>query len=311
MAKNFLRIAIVVIFCGVAFQYWPVTIHLRSASSAEIVSIRMPSKDKRRLEFFFREVCFLNVWAYTLMGSKPMSIDQYTRPWNAFRNSVSSADFKDIFLECFWPPNLRKMRYHLSPKELKMKLGWETLNKYSEYFPDSRFFLYTNQRNDQEIVDLILVDKKKVAAVVKGHFEDFRQVLKNLEMTPEDLLYKENMRVFLKSLQHNGLFGTILGFGRENAWQFFRYQEIDPKERPMVSAWPEEEIVNLEQLNKRIQSFQTWEVTDLFYPRFACDPQSEETKKVKQIYREEREKILKYYEGKDLVEATLNLFSQT
>ena len=79
----------------------------------------------------------------------------------------------------------------------------------------------------------------------------------------------------------------------------------------MVSAWPEEEIVNLEQLNKRIQSFQTWEVTDLFYPRFACDPQSEETKKVKQIYREEREKILKYYEGKDLVEATLNLFSQT
>jgi hypothetical protein len=42
--------------------------------------------------------------------------------------------------------------------------------------------------------------------------------------------------------------------------------------------------------------------------RFTCDPESEETKQLKSTYRKEREKIIQYFDGKDLVEAALSLF---
>ena len=78
----------------------------------------------------------------------------------------------------------------------------------------------------------------------------------------------------------------------------------------MVSAWPDEESVNLEKLSQKDLSFQPWDLYDLFYPRFACDPESDETKQLKRTYKEEREKIVKYYEGKDVVEATLSCLVQ-
>jgi len=115
-------------------QYWPVTINIRGPVPEENFSIRMPLRDKKRLEFFFREVCFLNVWAYTLMGSKPMSIEQYRTPWAAFLKQIKHPDFKDVLLECFWPPDFKKTCSFFRPEQLKMKLGWETLNKYISYF---------------------------------------------------------------------------------------------------------------------------------------------------------------------------------
>ncbi len=210
---------------------------------------------------------------------------------------------------CFWPPNFKRICYLVTPKELKMKLGWECLNKYLPLFHNSRFVLYTDCRDDNEIVDLTLVDKMKLIRIVKQHSKDFQVLLQNETMQPEDLLDHENLHRFLKNLNNNGLFGTILGFGRNNAWLYDNYYN-QPDKRLMVSAWPEEELVNLDQLNQQTQAFQSWELSDLFYPRFACDPNSEETKQLKQTYREEREEIVKYFEGKDLVEATLSLFNQ-
>ncbi len=310
MIKGFLKAFALFVLGWWTIQYWPVTVEVRSITSEEVITIRMPLKDKRRLEFFFREVCFLNVWAYTLLGNKPMSLDQYTKPWYAFRNSFKNLDFNDTLKECIWPPDFQRICYELTPKELKIKLGLEALNKYLQYFPNSRFFLFTRYRNGNEIVDFRLVDKIKVIETVKNNFKDFQNVLLNLKITPEDLLQKEIMQIFLENLKHDGLLGTLLGFGRDNAWLFSKYHGMDPLKRPMVSAWPEEELINLDQLNLRTQSFQSWELSDLFYPRFACDPDSGETKRLKQIYREEREKIIEYYTGKDIVEATLSLFNQ-
>jgi hypothetical protein len=160
------------------------------------------------------------------------------------------------------------------------------------------------------MVGLELVDKKQIITVIKQNIEDFQDALKNQRIEPEELVDHAKLRAFMQSLGHEGFAGILLGYGRDNAWLYYKSLQNNLAVWPMVSAWAEEELVNLEQLNQRIMAFQPWELADLFYPRFACDPQSEETHRLKQTYRKEREKIIQYFEGKDLVEAALSLFNQ-
>src|SRR5271156_6572084 len=126
MKKWVLWIFVLSILSWQGYRYQPVTVHIRSTDSQKNFSIRMPLKDKKRLDFFFREVCFLNIWAYTLLGSKPCSIDQYTKPLVAFRNGIKHSDFFGILRLCFWPPHFERICYLLTPRQLKIKLGWET-----------------------------------------------------------------------------------------------------------------------------------------------------------------------------------------
>jgi hypothetical protein len=292
------------------YRYWPVTVHIRSADREKDFSIRMPLKDKQRLDFFFREVCFFNVWAYTLLGSKPSSIDQYTNPWVAFKNGIKHPDFFGILHLCFWPPHYQRIYYLLTPRQLKIKWGWEALKKYFHRFPNSRFALYESCSLDHEIVGLTLVDKKQMIALVREHFEDFQDALKNQGIEPEELIDHAKLWAFMRCLGDEEFAGTLLGYGRGNARLYAKWRESDSSVCPMESAWPEEQLVNLEQVNQRTMAFQPWELSDMFYPRFACDPESEETKQLKVTYRKEREKIIQYFEGKDLVEAALSLFNQ-
>lgn len=266
----------------------------------------MPSKDKKRLEWFFRNACFFNAWAYTLVGSKPISTHQYTKPWVAFRKVLKYAIA--VFPDYAWPPNFREICYFLNPEQLKIKVGWETLNKYMDYFPNSRFSLFT-YRDHSEIVGLVLIDKMKLIRIVKQNLADFQEILQMEGITPEELSNNETLHLFLRSLNNDGLLGTLLGFGRDNARLYQKYRNMDLQKRPMVAMWPGENDAWLERMNEKNLSFQSWQVSDLFYPLFVCDPQSEETEQLKQTYREEREKIMKYYEGKGVVEATLSLFT--
>lgn len=294
-------------------QYRPVTIHIRGSTPEKDFSIRMPLKDKKRLEYFFRDVCFLHEWAYTLMGSKPVSVHQYTKPWAAFQYAIKNLNVKNTLVQCFWPPDIYKISYHLNPEQLKGQLGAATLNKYMHYFPDSKFVLYTGC-HENTLMTLMLVDKIKVIKTVKQHLEDFQPTLKKHGLEPEDLIDKDKLYAFLKydpDDRNPDLFGgTLFGYGRDNAWLFSKYREMNSEEWPLTTPWPEEEFVNLEHLNQRTLSFQPWDLSDLFYPRFACDPLSEETRRLKQTYREEREKIIEYYQDKDVVEASLNLLNQ-
>lgn len=310
MKKFILWSLIAVIFIWNGLQYRPVTVHIRGATADDDFSIRMPLKDKKRLDYFFRDVCFLNAWAYTLIGSKPMSVHQYRKPWATVQYFIHHPELKYFLLNCFWPPNFREICLFFNPQQLKVKLGWKTLNKYISCFPNSRFVLYTNNSADNEIVVLIVADKKKLFKSVMNHLEDFQIVLHNEGINPEELIDEEKLHRFLIGVNTDGLIGTILGFGRDNSWLFEKARKLNTEEWPLASSWEELEEAHLEQLNEKDRSFKPWDISDLFYPPFACDPNSEETKELKQTYREEREKIIKYYEGKDVVEATLSLLNQ-
>lgn len=308
MRRTFSWVLLLLIVWGIN-QYWPVTVHISGIIPEEDFSIRMPLKDKKRLDWFFRYACFLNLWAYTSVGSKPMSTHQYTKPWVQFQKIIKHPELKSILGNALWPPDFRELCYLLNPEQLRIKLGWETLNKYFSSFPNSRFALLTYCGNN-DIVCLALVDKEKIIKIVNKHSSDFQEILQKLKMEQEDLFNNEKLYQFLKNLTSDGLIGTVLGFGRDNAHLYEKYAKMDPRERPMSTIWSDEHDAWLEQLGNKDLCLQPWDTSDLFYPLFACDPESEETRQLKQTYKGEREKIIKYYEGKDVVEATLSLLNQ-
>ncbi len=237
-----------------------------------------------------------------------MSTHQFTNPLAQIRKIINHPNLRYILLNAFWPPNFREICYLVNPEQLKMKLGWKTLNKYFSNFPNSKFALFTYYNDD--IVCLILVDKVKIIKIVQQYFSDFQDTLEAQRIEPWELSNNEKLYLFLKNLKDDGLIGTVLGFGRDNACLYQKYGRMDPQERPMSSIWSDEDDAWLERTGQKDLSFQPWDPSDLFYPLFACDPESEETKHLKQTYREEREKIVKYYEGKDVVEATFSLLNQ-
>lgn len=297
---------LLVVYCVV--QNWTVIVHVKGPTSEQDFSIRMPYKDKKRLEFFCRWTSFVSVWAYTTIGSKPSSVEHYTKPLAQIWNAIRSPRLRIYFFDAFWPPNFREIYCLFYPEQLRIKLGWETLNKYMKYFPDSRFALHTFYYGNN--VCISLVDKVKLINTIRSNFEDFQPVLKDQGITPEELADNEKLYSFLKNLKSVGLNGILLGYGRNNGLFFEKYKGRSEDESSMASMWPDEDDAWLERINEKDRSFQSWDLSDLFYPRFSCDPDSEETKQLKQTYRQEREEIVKYYEGKDVVEATFSLLNR-
>jgi hypothetical protein len=310
LKKKFLKFLLVLLALSIAIQHWPVRLHILGCSTGEDFSVPVTFKDKRRLEYFFRDVCFLNAWAYTLLGSKPMSIHQYTKPLKAMRNVAFHPELNEILLTCFWPPNLKEICYLFNPEQLKIKNGWDALNKHMRKIRSNRFALFSFDKGD--VVVLALVDKIKLIQIVDRHGDDFKEILETLNISSKELMIEDNLYLFLKSIHSDGLLGTLLGFGRENAWLFQKYKNMNSSllDRPMKGAWEGQESEYLEKICKKTRSFSPWDVSDLFYPPFACSPNSEETKKIKERYEEDRERIIHYYQGKDVVEATLSLFNQ-
>lgn len=307
MRRAFVGILSSTFLIWLLYQHWPVKVQVHSPEKE--FEIKMPRKDKKRLDFFFREVCFICPWSYTIAGSKPVSFHQYKKPFEAIKHVLFHDELKSILLACFWPPDIHEICFLFNPTQWRTKLGWESLKKYHEYFPESRFALFESVHGDTVV--LTIVNKTRLIEVVNQHRPDFQKNLEDLCITPEDLIENDKIQLFLEGFLTNGQIGTLLGYGRDNAHLFELYEKTNPSQRPMASMWFEEEDEWIERINDKDTSFQPWEISDIFYPPFACDPNSKETRQLKETYREEREKIIKCYEGKDIVEVTLSLLSRS
>jgi hypothetical protein len=104
--------------------------------------------------------------------------------------------------------------------------------------------------------------------------------------------------------KHEGLIGTLLGYGRENAWLFHRrdlgesihlsrFVDLQGKAASWLGFFGKQQIDVSEK--------------NLFLPTFIVDANSEETKQLKKNYLAIRKKILNVYSGKDFLVTTLAL----
>lgn len=291
-----------VLFLGVLilFLFWQlkenrkITLHIPTDKGKELV-LTMPLKDKKRLEYLFYDMVVLDNGGYTLFKNKPMYMGGFLKP-------IFSRDWR-LSIGSLILPNLR------------MRNSWETWEKYQHHFKDSDFLIWAEENPFMNLSDsaisIILVSKTKLRQTIETYIQDFKMVLKKENLTFEDLLKEAKEKPFLKEVVkgHDGLIGTLFGFGRSNAWLF--YEREQGKEVPLAPIWGEE-VLNF--MDNRPLSNWWWfgdcsaKIEDVLgYPFFLADPNSSETNQLKKEFLETRTKILEYYKDKDFLIATLTL----
>jgi hypothetical protein len=110
---------------------------------------------------------------------------------------------------------------------------------------------------------------------------------------------------------HDGLIGTLLGYGRNNAWAFHE------KSKNMQSFIDEKEQLRMKTFCQQQGSWKFFtgsfcrDFSYLPLPGFAADFNDPETKTLKNTYSKSRNKILDSYREKDFLEVTLHLLCES
>ena len=243
--------------------------------NGETVSLHISRRDARRLELFFRKLIIKDPFAYTLAGSKPISDTSFRKPLAPFFMVQSPS----------------------------MLQGWKIWEKYRIHFENPRFSFWIEENpwvKNQFLV--VLADQYHCNQVVQQHRQDFEQVLNKSPVNFNDLLHTQP---FFQNalLKHDALIGILFGFGRENSWDY-----CNPKKHKRL-IWSMKKARRLIfRLKSRSRFFRTPQACDMLLPFFVGDPDSEESKDLKKTYLAIREKLIRYYEGKEFLEATLSLF---
>jgi len=250
-------------------------------------SIRMPWKDKQQLTHLFYKMMIREDGGYTLFGCKPMHMNGYIKPFSWAR------DWNIFFLS-------------LCPSNLRTYWSWQTWQKYAYLLTNSQFLLWTEENptwpEPHDAVSILLVHRGKFNEAIRTHRQDFVAVLHRNEVDSEILLQESRSKPLLKTVLqgHNGLIGTLFGYGRSNAWLFEKRKNGESVS--LSPVWDQE-------LYKFMWDHRNSEDLSLTldYPSFYCDPNSSETQQLKDEFLKVRAKILEYYKGKEFLEATLGL----
>ena len=105
---------------------------------------------------------------------------------------------------------------------------------------------------------------------------------------------------------HQGLIGIVLGYGRDNSWQFHEAC----KNRTIVDwVWGEEDSYFVEESMELDIPLTDYYLSHYSCPSFAGDPNSAESLALKAEYILTKQKVVEYYKGKDFLEATLSLLA--
>lgn len=242
----------------------------------------LSKKDKKRLFNFMQEIFAGDSFAYTILGSKPVAWATYRTllpftTWSAFYSSLD--------------------KYNRT-----MRLGWKTWEKYRHLFT-SAYFFQEEVTNHPGFSSILLVNEQAFNAAVDKNKEDFQQVLKSEPIDGKTLLrLAKNHPLMGEVLQgHQALLGIVLGYGRNNSWEFLERSKV---RNPLDCVWGE-----IDEDNAIPEDTTTAYLSLYSCPSFAGDPDTEESLSLKKEYLLTKEKVLSYYKDKDFLEATLSLLA--
>jgi hypothetical protein len=260
----------------------------------------MPKEDRENLEWFFR-----GFWesSYVLFGTKPMAFDRIKDPRHA--HVVHIFDFMESITHC------------RPSAQVEIK-GWEVWRKYKHLFQSSNFILLENREADWTTI--FLINKQVFLQKVRENLDCFQEILGS-NITPEQVLddclkSKDLIKDALKG--HDGLLGILLGFGRHNAYLYWRGNQIKPwDDAPPKSLTTSPGFSTLEEeyahIDARLTGFLNLLINDfnpflLDLPEFRADQNHPETEQLKKEYFETYKKIIKLYENGNILELMLQQF---
>ncbi len=251
-------------------------------------TLSLPIKDRKRLFALMQNLFAEDNFAYTILGSKPLSWATYRNPlpfvnWESFHNSFS--------------------RYHRN-----LRSGWETWGKYRHLFPLANFWA-ESKKCRPSWTSILLVNEEAFNTVINNNKKDFQEVLCREVVDGFQLLREARncslMNEVLKG--HQALMGIVLGYGRTNSWKFL--EGIENRD-PLGCVWDLINDPRPEGIEIPLESTLTeYNLSVYSCPGFAGDPDSEESLALKKNYLLTKQKVMDYYKNKDFLEATLSLLA--
>lgn len=260
---------------------------------------KIPKKDQILLEAFLRALIFEEDGAYVLLGDKPLAITGYF-------DNCEEDEVLPMFFRNYWKLNWMLRR------------GYETWEKYQHLFFSKKFILKAIKTPNNNLVVISLINREAFSRKVNQHLDDFRTIL-GTTFDPFELLekhLKEDREIFEVIKCHEGLFGILLGYGRNNAWLFHErartYYDpytftlsINPRPAKPFQSIQEERAFYAKKLQRFPPSKKLRSLSFLTLPYFLADLESDETKDLYQKYCKERQAVLKAYSGGDFLKVTL------
>lgn len=262
---------------------------------------QIPIEDRALIDSFFKILMLQEDGAYVLFGDKPVVYTAYF--------DFSEEEVYSNFGRKFWLVN----------KQLRQ--GWHAWQKYAHQFPSTRFLL-KGRRSSDDRTEIVLIDKARFQCMFEEHVDDFQSIL-GKNVTASSLLrrYENNdLPLFDLLQQHHALLGILLGYGKRNSWLFhFRdrvYENchhftlvVNPHPSSGFKSTKEERNYYrsklmgsfLEKNHRKPYKF-------LYLPMFIVNPQSQETKDLREKYLQQREQIHDIYSHGDFLEITLKQF---
>jgi len=284
MEKQIKKVLIFLVFLCLLFFGWEYSQQRKTSvqfldQNGRLHVLSLPVKDKKKLCNLMRLLFAEDSFAYTLLGSKPISWACYIEPLPF----IGLAHFCDSW-----------KKYHRT-----LRLGWKAWEKYRHLFPSTHFWKESSKRHPGW-VSIVIANEECLNGVITAHKKDFLEVL-NREVDGHQLLDTKDRSLMDDILNgHQALIGIVLGYGRDNSWEFLERLKIN---QPLGCVWGNgdkireggmtlEECLALESL-----------------PSFAGNPNSEESLALKREYLLTQQKVINYFQGKDFLEATLSLLA--
>lgn len=283
-----------------SFQIWnekPLSIY-EGKNVSEILEM-MPSRDKKKLEYFFREYIICDAMGYVLFGEKPMALTGKDKKLSPFKSFSS-------FL------------YAISPRRIRSKNGFDTWRKYEKLFPMKRFvFLYDETESE---VNSLFINKESFLKKVQQNTEIFESLLER-DVNGEELLKEGIGKPLLSEVLCDSkvLAGILFGFGKNNALLFNQRAQLTSKEERIIfcknhhfgDLWVKE-FEGLDEKWKEIGRVSAYVTGDhlrnlelIMFPGFYAVLDDPETFQIKDHFLQTRKKIIDFYKNRDFLEATL------
>lgn len=248
-------------------------------------TLTLPVKDAERLAQLMQYLFAADNFAYTILGSKPISWSTYQKPfpfsnWTRFYDSFS--EYNRILCS-----------------------GWETWEKYQHLFPSAHLWV-EKPKCYPGSVSILIINKERFNDVVNQNKKDFQEVLgreiKDGYQLFQEAQYGSLMNDVLQG--HQALMGIVLGYGKDNSWKFL---EGCKTRTPIGSIWGED--FPIEEFVESEISLTDYYLSVFSCPSFAGDPNSVESLALKAEYTLTKQKVIEYYKGKNFLEATLSLLA--
>lgn len=225
--------------------------------------------EKEFLTNFFKYSFFCDGLGYVIFYDKPMN----------FMTINISQDLGQ-------PPLDYMNLVHISNK-YKMQECWNIWMKYSDLFLDENFSVITTPNSD--FIKIIFINHRNFKKMVDRHIQDFHQVLGS-EFTAQEILnefVKGKGYVYHTIINHDGLFGTLLGFGRNNAWEYM-YQGGGGK------------------MNHSFRYELPEGSTEMMGLSFCVISGTDETESLRTSYEQQRQKLTILYNSDNFLQQVLN-----